>query len=463
LNRGNNRPATTKLAKFGSALKQLRDWLREKEGKPTPVSVKSSPIVERHARVVSDETTALVKAAIDEGSKRWSDRPTPDINGYIVGLDLGTSSVKCAYRQAYQAGDPVRCLTVPPELRSLDHPCLWQTVVWFDVSNERFSLTPYPGAVPLSGFKSRLLRSPQGNWISDDVPLSDAEAMTGFLALQLAYILGAYHLNRPLGSVGAEHFLTINIGIPVAAHDDGATLQTYERIIAAAHNLASRATDLTLSDVRQAYGNARPERPPGFEIVAELVAAMSAYASDPTAPDGAHFLVDVGASTLDMVSFNLVNKKQVSAFSAAVELLGAAALDDARAQGISDKAFKGACDKAFETVYSRARRKAPKSFHPGYRKQHVQLIKTGGGCGTKVHEPFIAEMIKPGVLGDGPIVLSLPPDEITGEACDKSRLLLAYGLTRDLPELLKLRLPGEIDDLPPEPPAGPPPITKDDV
>ena len=72
-------------------------------------------------------------------------------------------------------------------------------------------------------------------------------------------------------------------------------------------------------------------------------------------------------------------------------------------------------------------------------------------------------MTKPGVLGDVPAIEPAPPPGIDDAQCDRARLLLAYGLTRDLPELLALRLPSEIDDLPPPDDGGPPPVTKDDV
>jgi hypothetical protein len=143
--------------------------------------------------------------------------------------------------------------------------------------------------------------------------------------------------------------------------------------------------------------------------------------------------------------------------------LGAAALDHARSTGIADSDFKRACDAAFDQVYGGARRKAPSLFHPANRKLSVQLITTGGGCQTSVHEPFIEEMTKPAVLGDWTIVEPQPPSHITDEACDKSRLLVAYGLTRDDPEFLVPRLPSEIDDLPPRPAVMPTMITKDDM
>ena len=44
-----------------------------------------------------------------------------------------------------------------------------------------------------------------------------------------------------------------------------------------------------------------------------------------------------------------------------------------------------------------------------------------------------------------------PPPKILKEPGDQSRLLLAYGLTRDITELHELRLPSEIEDIKPIP------------
>lgn len=425
----------------------------------------ASPRVEERPKQVSDETANVIALAVERGVDILSRRPEPDMRGYIVGIDLGTSSVKCAYRQPYTAGDPVKSFSVPPELRSFEHPCLWQTVLWFDPESKRFSLLPAEQSVPIDGFKSGLIRSDGRAWASADVHVTKAEAMVAFMAMMIAYVIGHYDLTRPLGARAADHILSMNMGIPVAACDDQASIRTYEKMLAAAHDLASVANELTLADVRTTYSNARPEKRAGFEIIPELTAAIAGYAASPTAPDGAHILVDVGASTLDIVAFNLINRRQISVFNASVELLGAAALEEARSAGISDEDFKRACDHAFEEVYGGARRpnRAPTLFHPARRKRYVQLVTIGGGCHSPLHQQFIAEMNKAAVLGDAPVIAPSPPSTITDANCDRTRLLLAYGLTRDLPELLELRLPSQINDLPIGAAAGPQMISKDDV
>jgi hypothetical protein len=421
----------------------------------------AAPNSEPRPVTVSKGTRTQVQASVEAGAKIWTERPEPDHEGYIVGLDIGTSAVKCAYGQPYRANDPVRCLTVPEELRSFAHPCLWQTVIWYNPKTQVFALTPTDGSIALEGFKSGLIHDNGQSPAGVDVGISKAEAMTAFIAMQLAYILGAYARERPLGPVGADHYLHINIGIPVAAHDDSRTRGVYAKMVSAARALAPKASNLVLSDVRKEFDETKSVESPDISLIPELVAAMSGYVADPTAPDGAHFLVDVGASTLDMVAFNLIRKQRLSVFAACVETLGAAVLEHARATNVSDSDFKNACDEAFEQVYGGARKKAPTLFRPGLRKEPVQLITTGGGCQTSVHEPFVAEMTKPAVLGDLPIVEPYPPSHITDEVCDKSRLLVAYGLTRDLPQFLTPRLPSDIGEWKPARVPQPEMITKE--
>jgi hypothetical protein len=442
------------FARREDVTRQLRD-----------IMAAARPRVEERPNRVSDETAHSIGRAVERGAQILSQRPEPDMRGYIVGFDLGTSSVKCAYRQPYMAGDPVRSFSVASELRSFEHPCLWQTVLWFVPESKRFSLLPTQEFIPIDGFKSGLIRSNGKAWASVDPHVSKAEAMVAYMAMMIAYMIGNYDLTRPLGARAADHFLSINMGIPVAACDDQTSIRTYERMLAAAYDLAPVANELTLADVRTTYSNARPEKRAGFELIPELTAAIAGYAANPTAPDGAHILVDVGASTLDIVAFNLINRRRISVFSASVELLGAAALEEARSAGIADDDFKRACDDEFEGVYGRARRpnRAPTLFHPARRKRYVQLVTIGGGCHSPLHQRFIAEMNKAAVLGDAPAIAPSPPSAITDANCDRARLLLAYGLTRDLPELLELRLPSQINDLPIGAELGPQMITKDDV
>lgn len=404
-----------------------------------------------------------VEECVARGAEIIRRQAEPDHSGYIIGCDFGTSSIKLAVRQPYRAGNPTAARPAPNLLQSNRHPYLWQSVIWFSPDTEEFSLLPGKGKVALEGFKAGILAGGGGMRILPDLPVSRNEAAAAFLALQLAHCLGWYATTEPLGSDAASNFLAINIGIPVAAQDDTKTYRDFRHIVSAARALMPHANCLTHSKVRECYQASTHELPAGFDLIPELTAAISGYANEPYARDGAHILIDVGASTLDVVAFNLVNRERVAAFAADVNLLGAAALDAARSDGFPDDLFRRACFEHYDNVFKYARhpRVAPRNFDATLRRNPVQLIAIGGGCKTTVHKELIARLHP--TLGDLKIVRPSPPEHMTKLKCDASRLLLAYGLTSDIPEQLELRRPSEIPQINDQQSAPITFISKDDV
>jgi hypothetical protein len=417
--------------------KQLLERIRVLFGEGPP------PIEERPQR-----TLPWVRSNVEEcialGSEIIRSKPEPDHSGYIIGCDLGTSSIKLAVRQPYRAGNPTAARPAPNLLQSNRHPYLWQSVIWFSPDTDEFSLLPGKGKVALEGFKAGILAGGGGKRILPDLAVTRNEAAAAFLALQLAHCLGWYGKTLPLGGDAARNFLAINIGIPVAAQDDTKTYRDFRHIVSAARALMPHATCLTHGKVRECYQASTHDLPAGFDLVPELTAAISGYANEPFARDGAHILIDVGASTLDVVAFNLVNGERVAAFAAEVNLLGAAALETGRVDGFPDDLFRRACIEQYDQVFNYARhpRVAQRNFDATLRRNPVQLMAIGGGCKTAVHKEFIAR-VHP-TLGDLKLMHPSPPAQMTSIKCDASRLLLAYGLTSDIPEQLELRRPSEI-------------------
>ena len=409
----------------------------------------STPSVEERPRAISSKSRDLIDNAISAGADAIRDQAEPDDDGYIIGFDFGTSSLKVAYRQPYVAGDPVAVIPVPVELRSAGHPGLWQCVVWYHPSSEEFFLYPVDGAIALDGFKTGLIAGHGDKPMPQAPQVSRAEAATAFLALQLAYVMGAYALTQPLYPVGADKVLLINIGIPVAVRDDSMAFPQFARLVSAAYGLASNVRQLDLQTVKSALKAAAPTLPRFLQLVPELTAAIAGYAADPMVQLGAHILVDVGASTLDIVAFNLQAQLKASVFTAGVDLFGAGALQVCRAANFEDLIFTDACFHLFEDIYGKAKAdsRAPSLFKPGRRNMPVQLVITGGGCDTDIHSDFIDKLPRDQVLGAIPLKRPSPPRNILKEIGDRSRLLLAYGLTRDGNELHELRLPSQIPDI----------------
>ncbi len=419
----------------------------------------STPSIEKRPTAISNSSRNEIDRAVLAGADTLRENPRPDEDGYIIGFDFGTSSLKVAYRQPYVADDPVAVLPVPSELRSSNHPGLWQSVVWFNPFKETFSLYPEVGAIALDGFKTGLIAGNGWKPMPQSAKVTRAEAATAFLTLQFAYVVGSYSIEQPLHPVGSHHFALINIGIPVAVRDDKRAFSEFSRLVSAAYTLASDAGSLSLEKLKQELASAPTKLPEFLQLVPELTAAIAGYAADPMVQLGAHILVDVGASTLDIVAFNLQAQQKAAVFTAGVDLFGAGALQITRAEGIDDEVFTHGCYHLFEQVYGEAKsnHRAPSLFKPGPRgplgrgDTPVQLVITGGGCDTDIHTRFINTLPLENVLGAIPLKRPTPPPKILKEQGDQSRLLLAYGLTRDAPELHELRLPSEIEDIKPIP------------
>src|SRR3546814_7567829 len=112
----------------------------------------------------------------------------------------------------------------------------------------RFSLYPLPGAVTLEGFKTGSIGAHGGELVRPDVSITRVEAAAAFLALHFAHFFGWYRQAKPLGPAGADQFMAVNVGIPVAAHDDARSFSIFKRIVAAAVELAPFASRLTRSE-----------------------------------------------------------------------------------------------------------------------------------------------------------------------------------------------------------------------
>lgn len=419
----------------------------------------SRPAIEKRSSEIRSSEAHRLDEMVRNGAKWLRDNPNPDLdNGFVVGFDFGTSSMKIVVRDPYVAGNPVAALPAPLELRSQGHPFLWQTVVWLDPADDTFRLYPTPGAITLEGFKTGIIAGKGAEPICDEPRISRSEGASAFVALHLCHLLGWYAKEKPLARSRASNFLAINIGVPVATSDNPAALQPFKEVVRAAAELACSCEPLTIERVRAALDMVKAEDlPNGFDLVPELSANLVGYASDPTSPWGAHVLVDVGASTLDIVAFNLVENEdepQIKAFSASVELFGAAALDIARSEGIADADFAAACNHQFGDTYLYACREdvARACFSPTLRSDDVELVITGGGCATPLHSRFVTDLRgSKRVLGEGKIVRPEPPREIAPIDCDRSRLLLAFGLAHDKPDIPPPTLPSRIPKIAPKP------------
>lgn len=149
----------------------------------------------------------------------------------------------------------------------------------------------------------------------------------------------------------------MNMGLP-AAVDDKTHLRNGFKLVARAAWLASvRSGNISLSQCQQAISDVKDTETSrdeqmisDIELVPEVIAQVVGYAKSQSRNDGLHLLVDVGAGTLDVCSFNLYSQDdelQWPVLTADVQPLGTIQLHESRkkaVQRIIDEHFVRWCD-----------------------------------------------------------------------------------------------------------------------
>lgn len=418
------------------------------------------------ATSISDESKASLTRYLSVGSELLLKRPDPDEVGYIVGFDFGTSSSKIVFHQP-GAGDPAYAMPIPWELRveergrRQDH--LWRTVIWFDPTLSRFFAFPAAGAMPIEGFKTRLLQSDASELLPG---VTAAEAATAYLASVFAYAVGHYHLDAPEGFRKDSHFASFHFGVPVASMEDGDCADVFRRVANAAVLVAGQADTLQLKDVRAALEVTDPSGPVTGQtscvLFEELSAVVAGYRASPDHSNGPHVIVDIGASTLDIATFNvLAGDSFIPVLYTSVELLGADAHSAATQRELDDDLFVRACQAQTEQVLTITRTRRDPQFASKNGVPKPMLFVGGGRL-----DPIYEQIYRAYEAGLGaPRRTPLPGKNLSyDQQTDFSRLLLAWGLSQEDIRLPPIKPPSQIEDFssPPRRGSGNGFVSKDD-
>lgn len=388
---------------------------------------------------VSADTTALVSASIAAGASLAANGLPIGYDGFVIGYDFGTSSTKVVFRRPFNPAVPAFAVPVPYEMRSESQPHLWPTAIWIDEGG-RLSILPSPGMRMIDGFKAALLAG-NGHRYCKGGQLTYAEAAVGFLAMHLAYVIGAARetTSRTVFSIQALH-----IGIPVGSLTQGEDGR-FSTVFSAALSVLAQAGNLTLAHVRSAL--TAPKTPPDlpFLIFPELVGLVSGYASGNMRP-GAHMIIDCGAATLDLATFILptFDGRPLPIHVARVDRLGADACAWAMVEGVSHEQCVKACQHAERLVYGET---VTKKDRAGFSQQDdgysYFVIAVGGGFAGPVHKRF-AELL--GRAFSRPFIAPALDAKLERDpTSDPGRLLLADGLARDPIQIRQWLLPDDKD------------------
>ena len=261
----------------------------------------------------------------------------------VVGVDFGTSSTKVVIHAPYHTGNPA--FAIP--FGDLAHESLKYLLPTrlFASKDGRCSLTVVSEASLLTDIKLGLMKNPLCSIESASGPSCDAPASTvavAYLALVLRYARCWFIANKR--DVFGEFPLkwSFNLGLPAAIDDDSALREAFLTSGKAAWLVSIRPGPITISAAQDAVSDvkgARYDIDCYFDVVPEVIAEVKGYAESRFRSPGLHLLVDIGASTLDVCSFNLreiEDSAPLPIFTADVDLLGAKRLHRARIDGANE-------------------------------------------------------------------------------------------------------------------------------
>lgn len=237
-----------------------------------------------------------------------------------IGVDFGTAFTKVAIRAGVDL--------VPVD---------WSAVTGDESTTGRYVIPGFVHRAPDGEYFWRRLAETdiQGNLKlpliemagSDECPMS----ALAYLALVIRYARAFLYQHPEVGRKLAARSLRweLNVGCPTEPHERPEVVDLFRRIARTAWQLAG-VSHLQESNITAAWK--RGEADVGLEtepgVVPEFVAQIAGYLGSPQVSEGLHVLIDIGAATLDVATFNVVfpndldSSPRIPIFFSAVRPLG---------------------------------------------------------------------------------------------------------------------------------------------
>ncbi|NKF90277.1 hypothetical protein GO286_02525 [Ralstonia solanacearum] len=237
-----------------------------------------------------------------------------------VGVDFGTAFTKVAIRAGVDL--------VPVE---------WSAVTGDDSETGRYVVPGFVVRAPDGEFCWRRLTEAdiRGNLKLPVIEMAGSDGCpitaVAYLALVIRYARAFLYRNAEIGRklIGRSLRWELNIGCPTEPHENLKVVDVFRRIARTAWLLAAEDR-LTEQDVVATWNLADRdtalEAEPG--VVPEFVAQIAGYLGSPQVKEGLHALIDIGAATLDVATFNIVLRNdwasppRIPIFFSAVRPLG---------------------------------------------------------------------------------------------------------------------------------------------
>ena len=387
----------------------------------------------------------------------------------VIGLDFGTSCTKVIVRMPFEPGLPTFAIPAPGYCRSADHPYLWQTVVWIRRSGECIAY-PEKGARLVQTLKQDFMgNDPNAPVIQGDDQQNDMtrlDAVAAYLTYVIRYVRGWLMINRPTLFRGRRPSWFVNLGLAAAYYDNEILFQTYRKAGSTALMLANSGDAVSVETIRtfraheavvkaaQSDGDAGEL---GIAVIPETAAAATGFAKSRHSATGVYLMVDVGAMTLDVCSFEL-NKQQTGTdqyplLMVDVQPLGVEAFHWLRETGRSEEDFDRRCRKCLGKVVVGTRDKRAPNYECWQPGNELPVFLTGGGANNPLHRGIIKALhqwMKVYTRNEGLRLLEIPVPttiDLPEPLSDLSRMAVAFGLSYLPTEIGQITRSSGIDDI----------------
>jgi hypothetical protein len=424
-----------------------------------------APVRESPPTTISAKDLETFCQILKAGAQASSEGPREDLFA-TIGLDFGTSTTKVIVRFPYEPGAPSIAIPAPTHCRSMQHPYLWQTVLWLNDAGE-FTAWPTRSGILLHALKQGVVGLLADSVVAPAAGLNvtRTEAATAFLAFVIKFARGWLAKNRPQILRNRRPVWFASVGLPVATFDSGPPVTTYRRAAAAATLLASLDGPITTEMVRliltdpnvsAAAKSSNDAEQLGVAVIPETAAEAAGFAKSTNRAPGLYLMVDVGALTLDACTFGLgqhdSSSDLYSLLNAQVHPLGVESYFWFSADGKSQADFVEQCNRClWEVVWGTKRTKDPRAecWQPGH---DLPVFLVGGGANNPLHRDIVQELdpwLRTHSQNNGIRLVDLPLPanlELPEKISDFGRLGVAWGLSYPPNEIGKILPPSAIKD-----------------
>lgn len=272
---------------------------RERTQEGSAQDAASAEVAESLRAISADPAKLRIRMALAEPRNSLAPRPeSTNASGgapAIIGLDFGTAYTKSVVQ--WQARHYVVDWS---KIVNLSTPALLPS--GFSEKHDgtlKLGACAIAGWTHFSGLKARLM-----SVVRNDGPGRETveENATIFIALALGYIRQwlERETSRQKRAVASWR---INIGLPAAPWKDAALRRTLQRITGVAWSVAATRKSFSREDIRAALASST-QADASVEVIAEFAAQLASYLQSPQREEDLHAMVDVGAGTVDFVTFN---------------------------------------------------------------------------------------------------------------------------------------------------------------